>query len=264
MRGLRKVKIMAKVTLGFAGLVLVFGAVMLLINAQSVAREKANTVATFEERAVSIGRTIDATVSADWQLNSIGPSLVKKITGDGSGIRELNIVLKAPSGMSTNGYWTVASTDGTLVGKPAYATDLAALKQNKYASVFGTLNGSKTFDVSYPLHNQAGDAFATVAMKFDTSAMDKLIVPSSTYVYIIIMMLLGLTLGVVMAYSITKPIKQLTDATNKIASGDLNVTIPEFESRDEIHDLKEGIKGVLAAVQFLTDEVEKKEATGRA
>ena len=70
--------------------------------------------------------------------------------------------------------------------------------------------------------------------------------------------LLVVLLGFIISGSVTKPLNLLTSVTNKISKGNLKVKIPEIKSDDEIHDLGESMKGVLAAVEFLTDEVKKK------
>lgn len=58
---------------------------------------------------------------------------------------------------------------------------------------------------------------------------------------------------------ILSPVGKLKVAADKIAVGDLNVQLPEITSKDEIRDLNEAMKGVLAAVELLTDEVKKHE-----
>ena len=251
-------KIMTKVALSFIIVVLVFGTVMIYLNSQSVAREKANTTSMYEERGVSIARAIDASITSDHQLNFIAPTLVQKAVANGSGILELSIQTAAPEGVSPTGYWTVASSNDAQVGKASEAQDVRAMAKDKHNVSFQNQSGTRIMDVTYPLHDQNGVPCGTATIKFDMSAVDKILIPSSTYLYIILMIGFALLVGIFMAYSITKPIKQLTQVTNKISAGDLTVHMPDIKSKDEIHDLNEGIKGVLAAVQFLTDEVEKK------
>jgi len=70
---------------------------------------------------------------------------------------------------------------------------------------------------------------------------------------------LGLFIGIMVAFliarAITGPLHKLTTVNNQLAAGNIDVTMPNLTSRDEVYDLNESMKGVLAAVQFLTDEV---------
>ena len=61
------------------------------------------------------------------------------------------------------------------------------------------------------------------------------------------------SLDQIISLIITKPLTQLTDMSNKISEGNLDVTLPEIKTKDEIYDLNESMKGVLAAVELLTD-----------
>lgn len=74
----------------------------------------------------------------------------------------------------------------------------------------------------------------------------------------IITALLVTLLGFIISGIVTKPLNSLTSVTSKISKGNLKVKIPDIKSNDEIQDLGESMKGVLAAVEFLTDEVKKK------
>lgn len=64
---------------------------------------------------------------------------------------------------------------------------------------------------------------------------------------------LSIVIAVFISLIITKPLTQLTDVSNKISEGNLDVTLPEIKTKDEIYDLNESMKGVLAAVELLTD-----------
>ncbi len=77
---------------------------------------------------------------------------------------------------------------------------------------------------------------------------------------IIILILLTIFISGIVAFfiatRISKPLTQLKGVADEISKGNLDIKMPEINSRDEIYDLAEGIKGILAAVEFLTDEVE--------
>lgn len=62
--------------------------------------------------------------------------------------------------------------------------------------------------------------------------------------------------AIIFAHSITRPIKRLTDASNKVAEGDLDVEIPEIKSKDEIQNLSGAIGMLIGAIKFLKKEKE--------
>ena len=84
-------KIMAKVTLSFVIVVLIFGAVMLYIGSDNTTREKNNTIAMYEERGVSIAKTIDATLESQADLNDTSQATIDKAMVSNIGLTEFNI-----------------------------------------------------------------------------------------------------------------------------------------------------------------------------
>jgi signal transduction histidine kinase len=58
--------------------------------------------------------------------------------------------------------------------------------------------------------------------------------------------------------TIIKDITNLTKATSRISQGELDVQLPEIKSRNEIYELNEGLKSVVAAVEFLKDAAAEK------
>ena len=59
--------------------------------------------------------------------------------------------------------------------------------------------------------------------------------------------------------TIIKDIKSLTTAAGRISQGELDVQLPEIKSKNEIYELNEGLKSVVAAVEFLRDVAEEKQ-----
>ena len=74
-----------------------------------------------------------------------------------------------------------------------------------------------------------------------------------TRMSLLVSWVLSIVIAVFISLIITKPLTQLTDVSNKISEGNLDVTLPEIKTKDEIYDLNESMKGVLAAVELLTD-----------
>lgn len=58
-------------------------------------------------------------------------------------------------------------------------------------------------------------------------------------------------IGLLFARSLTKPLKELTTAGNKIADGQLNTELPEIKSKDEIEDLSNTMNLLVGALKFL-------------
>jgi nitrogen fixation/metabolism regulation signal transduction histidine kinase len=76
--------------------------------------------------------------------------------------------------------------------------------------------------------------------------------------------IIALIIGVIIAYlfatMISRPIKNMTAAGNKIADGDLNAEIPDAKTGDEIEDLGTTMKLLVGAIKFLKGEKGEKPA----
>ncbi|MBN2718893.1 MAG: HAMP domain-containing protein [Deltaproteobacteria bacterium] len=71
--------------------------------------------------------------------------------------------------------------------------------------------------------------------------------------------LMVIILGIIAANTISKPIRELTKTANIISEANVDVEIPVIKTRDEIYDLAESLKAVLAAVDFFREELGMKE-----
>ena len=60
------------------------------------------------------------------------------------------------------------------------------------------------------------------------------------------------------ANQIAKPIRSLQTVADKLSNGDLNVQIPDIKTNDEIKDLSESMKGVMAAISTFMGETKSK------
>jgi HAMP domain-containing protein len=69
----------------------------------------------------------------------------------------------------------------------------------------------------------------------------------------LVTILVVVILGIFAANSISKPIRELTRVANVISDGNVDVEIPVIKTKDEIYDLGESMKAVLAAVDFLRE-----------
>ncbi len=251
-----KINIMTKITASFVLVVVVFGAATIYVSHRSTEREKNNTVKLYEERGLAIAKALDSSIVADQGLTLIAQGMIDKAQANGIGITEFSVLAQAPEGQSPTGYWTIASNNQASIHSAGDAAQLDVIKSNAYSVHFSEQNGARIIDVTYPLHNVAGKPIALAVLRMDMSAVDKLAVSSSTYLVTIIMIVVASAVAILISYTITRPLRKLTAVTDQLAAGNINVTMPEIRSRDEIYDLNESLKGVLAAVQFLTDEVE--------
>ncbi len=73
----------------------------------------------------------------------------------------------------------------------------------------------------------------------------------------LLVILLAIGIALLFTKSIADPIHKLSNVANKIAKGELNVQLPDIKTNDEIRELNDAIKGVLAAEEFLIDEAKK-------
>ncbi|MCK4997302.1 cache domain-containing protein [Candidatus Pacearchaeota archaeon] len=82
-------------------------------------------------------------------------------------------------------------------------------------------------------------------------------IAKAVIILILLTMLISGIVSFMIAIRISKPLTRLKGVADEITKGNLDVEMPEIKTKDEIYDLNEGIKGILAAVEFLTGEVEK-------
>lgn len=250
-------KLLVKMVLSFVSVVIVFGAVMILVNYQSIQREKDNTIKMYEERGVAVAAAVDSGVTSEQQLSRYAQTIVNKATADNDiGIVEFSIHGKAPDGATATGYWRIASSDDDLIQTPSDPEDIDAITQNKYNVIYGEEDGIKIIDITYPLHDITGVPIATAGIKLDMSSVDKLMIPSTTYIYIILMIVVALLVATFLSFSITRPVKQLTDIANKVSTGSLDAKMPDIKSKDEIGDLSRSLGRMVASIKFMMTDKE--------
>jgi len=76
--------------------------------------------------------------------------------------------------------------------------------------------------------------------------------------------LIALLVAVMLTRKIVRPVRQLTQVANQLSAGQLDVTLPDLHTNDEIQDLEASLAGVLAAVTTLMSEMEKQTAAPNA
>lgn len=116
-----------------------------------------------------------------------------------------------------------------------------------------------TFMTGYaPIYGSAGNVVGVLGVDFDIATVkQKQDFLSSLVYYILIGSILAAT-SVILYFSSTiiRELNSITRVANSISKGELNVELPAIKSKSEIYELNEGMKSVLAVVEFLTDEVE--------
>ncbi len=78
-------------------------------------------------------------------------------------------------------------------------------------------------------------------------------------IYIIVIILITvIATAFIFSRSLTNPLKELTQAANNVADGNLNAPLPEIKSEDEIKELSDAMKLLVGAVKFLKEGKHKK------
>jgi len=67
---------------------------------------------------------------------------------------------------------------------------------------------------------------------------------------IFVILLAGVGSAIYLAGKITKPLKLMTEAGKKVASGDLSVTIPAVTSKDEVKDMSDTMNALIGALKY--------------
>lgn len=124
-----------------------------------------------------------------------------------------------------------------------------------------------TFMTGYaPIYDSDGNVAGVLGVDFDIATVkEKQDFLSSLVYYILFGSILAAT-SVILYFSrtIIKDLNSITKVANSISNGELNVDLPEIKSKSEIYELNEGMRSVLAVVEFLTDEVEQNSNEGGA
>ncbi|MEK7452642.1 MAG: cache and HAMP domain-containing protein [Patescibacteria group bacterium] len=166
-----------------------------------------------------------------------------------TGVKELGDIEKS---LMTN-YFPSINTISTGVN---FNTAIADMKAGKEGSINITMiNGEEKLLAYGPL-----TTFGWSVLEIRDSGESGVagVFGGSMLIILITVFLLDLIIIIIVTRAIVRPIESLTESASKISRGEANVMIPEIKTKDEIHDLAEAMKGVLAAVEFLRDEIDKK------
>ena len=111
-----------------------------------------------------------------------------------------------------------------------------------------------------PLKDDTGNTVAVIGVDM---AVEK-VLAKQEFIGSLLYIIIGLSIviaGLIILFfsrTIIKDITNLTKATSRISQGELDVQLPEIKSRNEIYELNEGLKSVVAAVEFLKDAAAEK------
>lgn len=111
-----------------------------------------------------------------------------------------------------------------------------------------------------PIKNSDGVVVALIGIDMDvTKVVEKQdFLGSLIYIIMGVSILLAALIILFFSATIIKDIKRLTKVANQISAGELDLQLPEIKSKNEIYELNEGLKSVVAAVEFLKEEAESK------
>ncbi len=98
----------------------------------------------------------------------------------------------------------------------------------------------------------------TNGLRFEGNADKQKFIGSLLYTIIGLSIVLAGLIILFFSRTIIKDITNLTKATNKISQGELDFQLPEIKSKNEFYELNEGLKSVVAAVEFLKDVAAEK------
>lgn len=243
-------KILPKMLVCFISIILLFGIIMTVSETFDIQREKANLVVLYEERGVTIAKTLDVSVNSEAQLDTDAQKLVDQLIAADIGVYEFSIHGKAPDGKTKSGYWRLASNDPTIVHVESDPEDLDAITTDKYNVIFDTEDNKPIIDVTYPLHDASGKPIATAGIKFDMTSIQNQMVATNMMLISLIMLIIAIIATILIANSITRPIQQLKDVADRVTSGDFDAQLPEVTSNDEIGELTASIEMLIVGLKM--------------
>lgn len=106
-----------------------------------------------------------------------------------------------------------------------------------------------------PIRDEEGKTVALVGvdMKVEKVLAKQNFIGSLIYIIMGASILLAGLIILFFSRTIIKDIKNLTKVSKKISQGELDIQLPMIKSRNEIYELNEALKSVIAAVEFLKD-----------
>lgn len=241
--------------LSFVSIVLIFGIITTFAASLDSERELKNINTLYEERGISIAKTIDASITSDAQIHNDSQTVVDRLMASDLGVSLINIHGKAPDGIKMpgywRGYWILASSIKSNVHKSSNAVDLVAMDTNKYILASYTENGKPIIHITYPLHDPNGKAIATAEIEFDMSAIQSQMIMTKTnkMQIALVITLLAIIATIVLANSITKPILHLKSVADKVSMGDLQQEVT-INSKDEIGELGRSFQRMINAFKI--------------
>ncbi|AKB28891.1 Sensory transduction histidine kinase [Methanosarcina siciliae T4/M] len=176
--------ILNKMLLSFVLIVLLSGIILTFAASLDSERELKNINSLYEERGLSIAKTIDASIMSDTQLHNDSQTIVDRLMGSNLDVTMINIHGKAPEEIKIpgywRGYWILASSNKSNVHMPSKAINIVAMNTNKYILSSYNENGKPIIDVTYPLHDPGGKNIGAVEIKYDMSAMQSQLLMKKT------------------------------------------------------------------------------------
>lgn len=145
--------------------------------------------------------------------------------------------------------------DGQDVSQEAYIQEMI---ENKNGFVEYEINGAKK--IAAYTYYEPYDAIVVA----ESSILGQEEIASEQIIgYSLIVLIVSIIGALLFSRTITGPIGQMKSVADKISKGDLDIKMPDIKTNDEVKDLNESLKGVLAAVEFLTGEASKNEKKGK-
>ena len=112
-----------------------------------------------------------------------------------------------------------------------------------------------------PIKNERGETVALVGvdMKVEKVLAKQKFIGSLIYLIMGVSIILAGLIILFFSRTIIKDINNLTKVSNKISQGELDVQLPDIKSKNEIYELNEALKSVIAAVEFLKSYAEEEQ-----
>lgn len=113
-----------------------------------------------------------------------------------------------------------------------------------------------------PIKDAAGNVVGVISVDMDVSTVQEKITFLGNLVYFLMFgaILAAALLIFIITMTIARDLKKLTDLANRVSSGDIVSEFPEIRSKNEVYELNEGLKSMVAAVNMLKEAVGIREA----
>jgi methyl-accepting chemotaxis protein len=160
------------------------------------------------------------------------------------------VIIQSEGGKEVSGYYDWAEPDGSIKQKYMYVSSVNAKTAD--GVILGVAATTYIDEFSAPVVQTKEKINGAVSKTKDMIALAVTKMQNTVIVIFILTIFFLLLLCMSFAHSISKPIKALKDAADKITSGEFDVVLPNAKGSDEVSELTGSVEMLITAFKAKT------------